>query len=152
MSGATQFGNVQFWLTWAIHFTWLFSWKANLSSKSVKKKVSVLLHVSYSFFLLRFLHFLLHSWLHCCFSPSGCQLPILRIIVSDTAELPVASPLIYACLRATESWRDSALECVDAFTQVPDNFIPGCFANSMATGPAIEKYRGLFELHNTPFR
>ena len=69
-----------------------------------------------------------------------------------STELPVASPLIYACLRVTETWLDSALESINAFEKVPDNFIPGCFSNAMAPGPAIEKYRCLFELHNTPFR
>ena len=54
MNGTTQFGNVQFWLTWAIHFTWLFSWKANLSSKSVKKSICITARVLF-FFLITLL-------------------------------------------------------------------------------------------------
>ncbi len=67
-------------------------------------------------------------------------------------ELPVASPLIYACLRISEAWLSSALSALETFGVPPDDFIPGCFANPGAHGPAIEKYRSLFELHNTPFK
>lgn len=34
---------------------------------------------------------------------------------------------------------------------VPIDFIPGCFIESDAKGPAIHKYRSLLEKHNTPF-
>ena len=67
-------------------------------------------------------------------------------------ELPIASPLVYAALRMTETWKDSVLESLMNFGQAPDSFIPGCFADSNATGPAITKYRCLFEPQNTPFK
>lgn len=34
---------------------------------------------------------------------------------------------------------------------VPIDFIPGCFIETDAKGPAIHKYRSLLEKHNTPF-
>ena len=68
------------------------------------------------------------------------------------SELPVASPLVYACMRMTETWKEYALESINNFGQAPDDFIPGCFSNPSASGPAIEKYRCLFEPQNTPFR
>ena len=68
-------------------------------------------------------------------------------------DLPVASPLIYASLRVTEAWLDSTLASLDAFGGgAPDGFIAGCFPDHSAAGPAIEKYRALFELQNTPFK
>ena len=68
-------------------------------------------------------------------------------------ELPVASPLIYASLRITEAWLNSTLVSLDAFpSSPPDNFIPGCFPNPGASGPAIEKYKSLFQQQNTPFK
>ena len=68
------------------------------------------------------------------------------------SELPVASPLVYACMRMTETWKEYAIESINSFGQAPDDFIPGCFPNPTASGPAIEKYRCLFEPQNTPFR
>ena len=44
------------------------------------------------------------------------------------------------------------MDSILAFGHAPDNFIPGCIADSTATGPAITKYRGLFESFNTPFK
>jgi hypothetical protein len=67
------------------------------------------------------------------------------------SELPVASPLIYSCLRVTESWLDGILDTLNAFGKPPDQYIPGCSINSMASGPAIEKYKCLFEPQNHPF-
>ena len=67
-------------------------------------------------------------------------------------ELPLASPLVYASLRMTETWKESVMESLVNYNHAPENFIPGCFADSSATGPAITKYRGLFEPQNTPFR
>lgn len=52
----------------------------------------------------------------------------------------------------TETWKDSAMESLLAFGQAPESFIPGCFVDPNATGPAITKYRGLFEPQNTPFK
>ena len=68
------------------------------------------------------------------------------------SELPVASPLVYSCMRMTETWKEYALESIISFGQAPDDFIPGCFSNPSASGPAMEKYRCLFEPQNTPFR
>lgn len=64
----------------------------------------------------------------------------------------MASPLIYASLRITEAWLDAAMASINSFGGAPDNFISGCFPDQSAGGPAIEKYRALFELHNTPFK
>ena len=74
------------------------------------------------------------------------------MILDCLSELPIASPLVYAALRMTETWKESVLESLMAFGQAPDSFIPGCFADSNATGPAITKYRCLFEPQNTPFK
>ena len=52
----------------------------------------------------------------------------------------------------TETWKDSVMESLLNFEQAPESFIPGCFVDSAATGPAITKYRGLFEPQNTPFK
>ena len=108
-------------------------------------------------------------------------------------ELPLASPLVYASLKMTETWKESVMESLLSFNCAPDNFIPGCFAgrflffvkmivfkfswdqtnsvkfwknffvksklqyffsfvDSNATGPAINKYRGMIEPQNTPFK
>ena len=52
----------------------------------------------------------------------------------------------------TETWKDSVMDSILNFEQAPESFIPGCFVDSAATGPAITKYRGLFEPQNTPFK
>jgi hypothetical protein len=67
------------------------------------------------------------------------------------AELPIASPLIYANLRVTEAWLSNIMATLRGFGSPPSNYIPGCFSNPTAAGPTIEKYRCLFEPHNTPF-
>ena len=79
-------------------------------------------------------------------------LVLVKMILDCLSELPIASPLVYAALRMTETWKESVLESLMAFGQAPDSFIPGCFADSNATGPAITKYRCLFEPQNTPFK
>jgi len=60
--------------------------------------------------------------------------------------------LIYASLRVTEAWLSSAEWALHAFNGPPDNFIPGCFSDPGAQGPAIGKYKALFEPQNTPFK
>jgi len=70
----------------------------------------------------------------------------------EPSELPLASPLVYASLKMTETWKESVMESLLSFNCAPDNFIPGCFADSNATGPAINKYRGMIEPQNTPFK
>ena len=52
----------------------------------------------------------------------------------------------------TETWKESVMESLLSFNCAPENFIPGCFADSNATGPAINKYRGMIEPQNTPFK
>ncbi len=63
----------------------------------------------------------------------------------------MASPLIYANLRVTEAWLSSIIGSLRVFGSAPANYIPGCFADLNASGPAIEKYKCLFEHQNTPF-
>ena len=74
-----------------------------------------------------------------------------RALLQTFSELPVASPLIYASLRVTEAWLSSLMASLKTHGAPPDNYIPGCFSNPLAAGPAIEKYRSLFEPQNTPF-
>jgi len=69
----------------------------------------------------------------------------------ELAELPIASSLIYRCLRTTERWANIIVERLMRDGKPPDNFIPGCFSDSTATGPIINKYRAMLEPHNTPF-
>ncbi len=76
----------------------------------------------------------------------------MRYFSKQNIELPIASPLVYAALRMTETWKDSVMQSLLQFGQAPESFIPGCFVDPNATGPAITKYRGLFEPQNTPFR
>nr|CAD7425065.1 unnamed protein product [Timema monikensis] len=42
-------------------------------------------------------------------------------------------------------------EELDARRPPPADYIPGCFVETAATGPAIHKYRSLLDKHNTPF-
>ncbi len=67
------------------------------------------------------------------------------------SELPVASPLAYACLRVTEAWKNAIFVQLASYGSPPNNFIPGCFAVQVSQGPAIDKYKALFEPQNTPF-
>eukprot|EP00090_Calanus_glacialis_P031935 TRINITY_DN5300_c0_g1_i1.p1 TRINITY_DN5300_c0_g1~~TRINITY_DN5300_c0_g1_i1.p1 ORF type:complete len:2845 (+),score=1055.83 TRINITY_DN5300_c0_g1_i1:272-8536(+) len=69
----------------------------------------------------------------------------------ELAELPIASSLIYRCLRTTEHWSNIIVERLMRDGRPPDNFIPGCFSDSTATGPIINKYRAMLEPQNTPF-
>ena len=69
----------------------------------------------------------------------------------ELPELPLASPFIYKCLRTTERWSDVIIERLMKDGKPPDNFIPGCFADSTATGPLINKYRAMLEPQNNPF-
>ena len=69
----------------------------------------------------------------------------------DLAELPIASPQIYRCLRTTERWAASLKDRLMRDGKPPENFIPGCFADSTASGALINKYRAMLEPQNTPF-
>ncbi|CAL4091893.1 unnamed protein product, partial [Meganyctiphanes norvegica] len=54
-------------------------------------------------------------------------------------------------LRTMEYWLKSLVDQIESQKGPPPEYIPGCFADTYATGPAILKYRGLLEKHNTPF-
>ena len=69
----------------------------------------------------------------------------------ELQELPLASPFIYKCLRTTERWSHLIIERLMKDGKPPDNFIPGCFPDSTATGPKINKYKAMLEPHNNPF-
>lgn len=69
----------------------------------------------------------------------------------ELQELPVASPLIHGTLRTMSNWYQYLKEELEARGPAPADYIPGCFMESEAKGPAIQKYRSLLERHNTPF-
>ena len=79
--------------------------------------------------------------IECFLLTAGIELP----------ELPLLSPFIYKCLRTTERWSNVIIERLMKEGKPPDNFIPGCFSDSTATGPLINKYRAMLEPHNNPF-
>lgn len=66
-------------------------------------------------------------------------------------ELPVASPLTHGVLRRLNAWIEILKEELALRGPAPIDFIPGCFIESDAKGPAIHKYRSLLEKQNTPF-
>lgn len=69
----------------------------------------------------------------------------------EVAELPVASPLIHGTFRTLSNWYEYLKEDLESRGPAPADYIPGCFVESEAKGPAIHKYRSLLEKHNTPF-
>lgn len=69
----------------------------------------------------------------------------------ELQELPVASPLAHGILRVLSQWQEGLMEELYMKGPAPSNYIPGCFTESDAKGPAIHKYRSLLERHNTPF-
>jgi len=75
---------------------------------------------------------------------------MLSIPVST--ELPVCSPLIHCTLRIVSQWQDMLNEELDSRRPPPADYIPGCFVETNAAGPAIHKYRSLLEKCNTPFQ
>jgi len=75
---------------------------------------------------------------------------MLSIPVST--ELPVSSPLIHCTLRVVSQWQDMLNEELNSRRPPPVDYIPGCFVETNATGPAIHKYRSLLERCNTPFQ
>ncbi|CAB4063326.1 unnamed protein product [Lepeophtheirus salmonis] len=76
----------------------------------------------------------------------------LTVAGIEIPDLPVASPLIYGCLRATDNWLDAVNCKLHSFENKSQQLFPGCYADSSVHGPAIEKYKCLFEPQNTPFR
>lgn len=77
---------------------------------------------------------------------------IFLIIIFLHLELPVASPLVHAILRSLAKWQEILCEDIEAKGPAPQDFIPGIFIETEATGPAIHKYRTLLERQNTPFK
>ncbi|KAK3918101.1 DmX-like protein 2, partial [Frankliniella fusca] len=81
-----------------------------------------------------------------------CQLQeFLNIAGIELQELPVCSPLIHGVLRAVNQWIDCLRDELDTRGPAPVDYIPGCYVESTATGPAIHKYRSLLDKSNTPF-
>ena len=54
-------------------------------------------------------------------------------------------------LSTLEGWHTGLVYHLEKKKGPPPEYIPGCFAESSVSGPAILKYRGLLETHNTPF-
>ncbi|KXJ76162.1 hypothetical protein RP20_CCG010172, partial [Aedes albopictus] len=69
----------------------------------------------------------------------------------EMQELPVCSPLIHGILRSLSAWQDILKEELENRGPASVDYIPGCFVESEAKGPAIHKYRSLLEKSNTPF-
>ncbi|XP_076053753.1 rabconnectin-3 alpha isoform X2 [Oratosquilla oratoria] len=75
----------------------------------------------------------------------------LEVAGVELQELPMQSPLLHSILRVLDSWVASMVAHLEGKKGPPPEYIPGCFADAMASGPAILKYRGILEKHNTPF-
>ncbi|KAK6643958.1 hypothetical protein RUM43_000223 [Polyplax serrata] len=75
----------------------------------------------------------------------------LGIAGLEMQELPVCSPLIHGVLRGLAHWQETLKDELDTRGPAPVDYIPGCYVESTATGPAIHKYRSLLEKSNTPF-
>lgn len=75
----------------------------------------------------------------------------LNVAGIEMQELPVCSPLIHCTLRVVTQWQDMLNEELDSRRPPPVDYIPGCFVETNAAGPAIHKYRSLLEKCNTPF-
>ncbi|XP_022241502.1 dmX-like protein 2 isoform X2 [Limulus polyphemus] len=79
-------------------------------------------------------------------------LTFLGIAGIDLQELPVSSPMIHSILKTLELWLYQLKTHMESYHSPPPNYLPGCFVESIQSGPAIHKYKALHELHNTPFR
>lgn len=66
-------------------------------------------------------------------------------------ELAVQSPLLHSALHSLGVWVNGLVAHIEEKKGPPPEYIPGCFAQVTATGPAITKYKALLETHNTPF-
>ncbi|XP_042889042.1 dmX-like protein 2 isoform X6 [Penaeus japonicus] len=75
----------------------------------------------------------------------------LEVAGVELQELPMQSPLLHSILRTLDQWLACLVNHIENKKGPPPEYIPGCFAESQVTGPAILKYRGLLETHNTPF-
>ncbi|XP_058066512.1 dmX-like protein 1 [Anopheles bellator] len=69
----------------------------------------------------------------------------------EMQELPVCSPLVHGILRSLSAWQDLLKDELENRGPASVDYIPGCFVESEAKGPAIHKYRSLLERSNTPF-
>nr|XP_045610736.1 dmX-like protein 2 [Procambarus clarkii] len=75
----------------------------------------------------------------------------LEVAGVELLELPMQSPLLHSILRSLDQWLAALVTHIESKKGPPPEYIPGCFAESQVVGPAILKYRGLLETHNTPF-
>ncbi|XP_069954424.1 dmX-like protein 2 isoform X5 [Cherax quadricarinatus] len=75
----------------------------------------------------------------------------VELLGKGKKELPMQSPLLHSILRTLDQWLDALVTHIESKKGPPPEYIPGCFAESQVVGPAILKYRGLLETHNTPF-
>ncbi|XP_058830024.1 dmX-like protein 2 isoform X2 [Topomyia yanbarensis] len=75
----------------------------------------------------------------------------INIAGIEMQELPVSSPLVHAVLRILSAWQELLKEELENRGPASVDYIPGCFVESEAKGPAIHKYRSLLEKSNTPF-
>ncbi|CAG0916295.1 unnamed protein product [Notodromas monacha] len=75
----------------------------------------------------------------------------LNVAGFELQELPVASPLMHTVLRILHHWSKSCKEYLDACNGPPEGYIPGCYIDRAAGGPAISKYKTILDPKNTPF-
>ena len=54
----------------------------------------------------------------------------------------MASPLIYACMRVTETWLEFALDSINAFPQVPPKFHMMSSVTHPSLDPVTIEYKG----------
>ena len=66
-------------------------------------------------------------------------------------ELPVCSPLLQSILHTLDKWDMLLQQRLELFAGPPSDYIPGCFVDTAAEGPTIDKYRAMLEVINTPF-
>lgn len=69
-------------------------------------------------------------------------------------ELPVLSPLICSVIQTLEHWEEVLQEKMELFESQPKNYMPNCYVDNTVAqeSPAINKYKAMFESHNTPFK
>nr|XP_018898945.1 PREDICTED: dmX-like protein 2 isoform X2 [Bemisia tabaci] len=75
----------------------------------------------------------------------------LNIAGIELQELPVSSPLIHGVLRVVAHWQEILKDEVEHRGPPPVDYIPGCYVEQSAPGPAVNKYKSLLEKDNTPF-
>lgn len=70
----------------------------------------------------------------------------------DFNDLPVASPLSHAALKALQHWYNIQRDQLDKGPKAADLLPNMVVDNFVHSGPAIHKYKVLLELDNTPFQ